>query len=221
MKKILMGMAILGAMLGVAVRPAGEAQAACAADWAMGDRKVSFCGGALEDGTFMAKLEGDFEKGFVSTVILKDYKGQAFYLEASGTGFPVNRYVIELNGDNELTVLPGREEMMFGGVSYELTGEGRVLVRTEKGTECVGAGGPREEWPDDALIGPTEEQATGHSSSKIGWIIGGVVVGVYIVGSLIAFVVIGVRGHRRKAAEKAAENIVKNVAEKATARERF
>lgn len=79
------------------------------------------------------------------------------------------------------------------------------------GGESVGGvdGSQGEDLPDDALIGPTEEQATG-SSAKIGWMIGGIVAGVYIVGSLIAFVVIGVKGRKRKIAEKATEAGVAN-----------
>lgn len=118
----------------------GEARAACAAAWEMGDRSVSFCGGALEDGTFTAKLEGDFEKGFTSTVILKDYKGPAFYAVGYGTGFPVNKYVVELVGLNEVT-LEDSEYLYMGEMEYELTGEGRLIVKVATTGAAEGSSG--------------------------------------------------------------------------------
>lgn len=130
------GMMVLGMALGGILNGVfgGEAQAACAADWEMGDKRVSFCGGALEDGTFTAKLEGDFENGFTSTVILKDYKGPAFLAKSYGTGFPVNKYVVELVGFNEVT-LEGFEHLYMGEMEYELTGEGRLVVKTATAEE--------------------------------------------------------------------------------------
>lgn len=214
MKKVLAGVMVLGMMFGAGAWPTGEAQAACAADWVMGDERVSFCGGALEDGTFTAKLEGDFENGFVSTVILENYKGPMFAVEGYGTGFPVNKRVIELKGENELEI-----PVLEGGgmlAAYELTGDGTLTVWTKNVTEGTGADDSQEEnsvdnsqdegLPDGSLGEDLPNDAlTGSSSTKVWWIVGGVVVGVYIVGSLLAFAVIGVRSRKRKMAETATE----------------
>ena len=212
MKKVLAGMMVLGMMLGAGAWSAGEAQAACGLAWIVNDgESVSYCGGQSEGGNFLVELEPmPDESGYISKIVLTDYKGE-IKLEAYGGRIPVKKYMIELNGDNEL-IIAEKEDMLFGGVSYELAGEGRLLVRTGDATkECTsgeasgGVGGSHgEDLPDDALIGPTEEQATG-SSAKIGWMIGGIAAGVYIVGSLIAFVVIGVKSNKRKAAEKVTE----------------
>lgn len=205
MKKVLAGVMVLGMMLGVGAWLAGEAQAACGLAWIVNDEEsVSYCGGQSEGGNFLVELEPmPDESGYVSRIVLTDYKGE-IKLEAYGGSIPVKKYVIELNGDNEL-IIAEKEDMLFGGVSYELTGEGRLLVRTGDTTkECTsgeasgGVGGSQgEDSPDDALVGPTEEQTIG-SSVKIGWMIGGIAAGVYIVGSLIAFGVIGVKGRKRK-----------------------
>lgn len=161
----------------------GEVLAACATHWEMGEKSVSFCGGTSEDGTFTAKLEGNEEDGYVSTVILKNYKGEAFYLRTYGSGFWVRKFIVELNGANEVT-LPeagekGSEQVYIGGVTYEVIGEGKLVVKVAEpdgsgvlggagssgGSGVSGGSGSSEKLPDDALIGPTEEQATGKKSA--------------------------------------------------------
>lgn len=140
------GLVVLAGVLG-ALGAGNEAQAACATYWEMGEKSVSFCGGTLEDGTFTAKLEGDDANGYVSTVILKDYKGPAFVPRTYGTGFEVKKFIVELNGLSEVT-LEDFEQLYMGEVEYELKGEGRLVVRVSKAADV----------PSDALVGPTEDQ---------------------------------------------------------------
>lgn len=177
------GIAVLMGLLGC-YGASREAQAACAADWVMGKRNVSFCGGALEDGTFTAKLTGDFEKGFVATVILKDYKGPAFHVEAYGTGFPVNKYVVELEGLNEVT-LEDFEYLYMGEMKYELTGEGRLVVKTAKkgATEDASNGAAAEDQTKCDDIGA--EDAVTWIAVRVGMIAGAVaMVGVIVFGAI-------------------------------------
>lgn len=214
MKKIRMslavGMAVLAGMLG-AFSAGNKAQAACAAAWEMGERRVSFCGGALEDGTFTAKLEGDDENGYVSTVVLKDYKGPMFLAKGYGTGFPVKKYVVELEGLNEV-ILEDFEQIYMGEVEYELRGEGRLVVKTatkdttDSGVSGGSLGGSSEgssgsssggssggsDLPD-ALVGPTVEQAKCSdfgAEDAVTW----VAVRVGIIGGAVAVVALAAFG---------------------------
>lgn len=148
------GLVVLAGVLG-ALGAGNEAQAACATYWEMGEKSVSFCGGTLEDGTFTAKLEGNDASGYVSTVILKDYKGPAFVPRTYGTGFEVKKFIVELEGLSEVT-LEDFEQLYMGKVEYELKGEGRLVVRTSSGASEGSDGSLGAS--DGALVGSTEDQ---------------------------------------------------------------
>lgn len=136
----------------------------------------------------------------VSGGMLCDYCTTTTEERCPGNWLGVDKGALEkILGTTTLTIAPAK------GVISEVVSDDLVDCGgdPEDGAGSTDAS-QDEKVSDDALIGPTEEQATG-SSAKIGWMIGGIVAGVYIVGSLIAFVVIGVKGRKRKTAEKATE----------------
>ncbi len=186
----------------------GQAQAACAADWVMGDQRVSFCGGALEDGTFTAKLEGDFENGFVSTVTLNDYKGPMFAMEGYGTGFPVNKFVVELEGLSEVTV-GDFEYLYMGEMEYELTGEGRLVMKTANRGSSEDNGSS-----DGALVGSTEDQTKCDdfgAEDAVTWVAVrvGIIGGAVAVVALVAFGVVKLVQEVKKGKKESAADLVK------------
>lgn len=172
------GLAVLAGVVGAFGGPE-KAQAACATYWEMGDKSVLFCGGSLEDGTFTAELTGDDENGYVSTVTLRNYKGPAFVARTYGTGVPVKKFIVELEGLNEVT-LEDFEQFYMGGVEYELVGEGRLVVKAPNGSSdgsegTFGAQTNCENYVVDDVFG-VEDAVT--------W----VVVRVGIIGGVVAVV---------------------------------
>lgn len=117
----------LGLVLMLAGMSVDRAEAACSLYIGIGqDEEISACLGESADGKVTSKIDDN-----VLTITLNNYDGKMPEFVNRGSGVPIEKTVVELEGENRVVGSSG-DGTVASVLSAELTGEGSLKIYTSE-----------------------------------------------------------------------------------------
>lgn len=185
MKKIANMLLALALLTSGVLLQSSSVQAACGGWWYIGEvgaggEMVSFCDSKSQDETFASSVDLDNDEygKYVLNVTLNNYNGGEFKIEGLSAGLEVVKVIITLVGKNTVpqkTIMPGT----YWGAPVEIKGEGTLT------------------FSDVAVVADTTEASVGESEKEDGsagmLMLVSIVAGVYVVISVVVFVILGLK----------------------------